>query len=188
MSDSKAGLPQGIPDVPAFVEVLNRHGVRYVVIGGFVVQAFIKTYATEDVDFAPATDAGNLERLSAALTELGALIRTHAVPEGLPFAHDGASLGRAKMWNLQCEYGACDITFDPAGGGYEHLAIRARLVNVRGIDIPMADLADVVASKRLANRPKDQRVLPALDRALADRDAGREARPTTTPPPTRANE
>jgi hypothetical protein len=24
------------PDVPAFVSVLNRHGVRYVVIGGYV--------------------------------------------------------------------------------------------------------------------------------------------------------
>jgi hypothetical protein len=34
----------------------------------------------------------------------------------------------------------------------------------------LADLADVVASKRLANRVKDQLVLPRLDQALAERD------------------
>ncbi len=90
MSASSDRLPPGIPDVPAVVEVLNRHGVRYVVIGGWVAQAYVESYVTEDVDFTPATDPDNLERLSAALTELGARIRTEAVPEGLPFAHDAA--------------------------------------------------------------------------------------------------
>ena len=60
------------PDLPAFVSVLNRHGVRYVVIGGYVAQGFISGYVTHDVDFTPATDRENLDRLSAALTELGA--------------------------------------------------------------------------------------------------------------------
>lgn len=152
------------------MEVLNRHGVRYVVIGGWVAQAYVSSYVTHDVDFTPATDAENLERLSGAFSELGARIRTHAVPDGLAFAHDGASLGRAAMWNLQCPYGAFDITFAPAGGGYDHLAARARVVNVAGVEIPVADLADVVASKQLAGRAKDQRVLPALNQALQERD------------------
>lgn len=176
------------PDIPAFVEVLNRHGVRYVVIGGAAAQFSVAGLVTHDVDFAPATDGANLRRLSAALTELRARIRTDAEVEGLPFSHDGASLGRAKMWNLQCACGAFDITFEPAGGGFDHLAPRARVVNVRGVDIPVADLADVVASKRLANRPKDLLVLPQLDQALADRDhrRGTSAAPTGTEPPTTA--
>lgn len=159
------------PDVPAFVEVLNRHGVRYVVIGGAAIQFVVPSLITNDVDFTPAVEPGNLERLSAALHELDARIRTPAVPGGLPFAHDGVSLGRANMWNLQCAHGAFDITFQPSGGGYDHLAPNARLVNVSGIDIPVADFADVVASKKLANRPKDQRVMPALNRALEERAA-----------------
>ncbi len=171
-----AEVPE-FPDVPAFVEVLNRHGVRYVVIGGAAAQFFVASVITRDVDFTPAIDRDNLERLSAALRELGARIRTHAEPEGFAFAHDGASLGRAKMWNLQCAHGAFDITFEPAGGGYDHLALRARVVTVRGVDIPVADLADVVASKRLANRPKDQLVLPQLEHALA------EANPPSAPGP-----
>lgn len=171
------------PDVPAFVTVLNRHAVRYVVIGGYVAQGFVSDYVTHDVDFTPATDRENLDRLSAALTELGARIRTDAVTEGLPFAHDGASLGRAKMWNLQCAHGAFDITFEPAGGGYDHLAIRAHVVNVRGVDIPLADIADVVASKRLANRVKDQLVLPRLDQALAERDGALQVAQERPVPP-----
>jgi hypothetical protein len=118
------------PDVPAFASVLNRYGVRYVVIGGYVAQGFVSYYVTRDVDFTPATDRENLDHLSAALTELGARIRTDAVTEGLPFAHDGGSLMRAKMWNLQCAYGAFDITFEPAGGGYDHLAPRAHVITV----------------------------------------------------------
>lgn len=163
-----AGIP-GVPDVVALVEVLNRHGVRYIVIGGWVAQAYVPAYVTHDVDFTPATDAKNLDRLSAALDELGACIRTETVPEGLPFAHDGASLARAKMWNLQCMYGAFDLSFEPAGGGYDHLAARAHVAIVSGVAIPVADLADVVVSKALANREKDQRVLPALIQALRER-------------------
>ena len=139
-------------------------------IGGAAAQFSVPGLVTFDVDFTPAIDRANLDCLSSALTELQARIRTDAVVEGLPFAHDGVSLGRAKMWNLQCANGAFDITFEPAGGGFEHLAARARVVTVRGVDIPVADLEDIVASKRLANRPKDLLVLPQLDQALADRE------------------
>jgi hypothetical protein len=164
-----------LPDVPAFVRTLNRHEVRYVIIGGSAAQFSVAGVVTHDVDFAPATDPANLERLSAALDELRARIRTPGIPEGLAFAHDGPSLGRATMWNLQCRHGAFDINFQPSGGGYDHLAPRARVVTVRGVAFPVADLADIVASKKLANRPKDQQVLPALTQALQDRDAARDA-------------
>lgn len=171
--------PPDVPDIAALVEVFNRHRVDYVIIGGAAAQFYVAGLVTHDVDFTPATDADNLARLSAALTELGARIRTDAVPEGLVFAHDAASLGRSKMWNLQCRLGAFDIAFEPAGGGYHHLAARARLVTVQGVEIAVADLADIVASKRLANRPKDQLVLPQLDHALAERD--RAATTSETP-------
>jgi len=117
------------------------------------------------------------------LSELGARIRTDAVTEGLPFTHDGGSLMRAKMWNLQCAFGAFDITFEPAGGGYDHLALRAHVITVRGVDIPLADLADVVASKKLANRVKDQLVLPRLDQALIERDKAAGANREVSVPP-----
>jgi hypothetical protein len=39
------------PDIPAFVEVLNRHRVRYVVIGGAAAQFSVPGQVTHDVDF-----------------------------------------------------------------------------------------------------------------------------------------
>ena len=160
------GAVPATPDGPALAEVLSRHGVRYVVIGGFVAQTVLPGYETRDIDFTPATDRDNLDRLSLALHELGARIRTDAVVEGLPFSHSGESLAKASMWNLQCKYGAFDITFEPAGGGYDHLALRAKLVTIHGVEVPVAALVDVVRSKELANRPKDLATLPQLLAAL----------------------
>ena len=156
-----SGAVPATPDGPALAEVLSRHGVRYVVIGGFVAQTVLPGYETRDIDFTPATDRDNLDRLSLALYELGARIRT-----GLAFSHSGESLAKAAMWNLQCKYGAFDITFEPAGGGYDHLALRAKLVTIHGVEVPVAALVDVVRSKELANRPKDLATLPQLLAAL----------------------
>jgi len=49
---------------------------------------------------------------------LHALIRTGALDGGPPFSHDAESLARAAMWNLVCDAGELDISFDPSGGGY----------------------------------------------------------------------
>lgn len=48
MSDPGAGgggYPE-FPDGVALAEVFNRHGVRYVLIGGYVAQAFVADYCS----------------------------------------------------------------------------------------------------------------------------------------------
>ena len=168
--------PRGEPplNAAAIVDVLNRYGVHFVVIGAFAAiaqQAPIP--ATRDIDLTPDATADNLNRLSAALEELGALIRTDAVASCLSFDHDGESLVRADFWNLICPYGEFDISFRPSGftGGFRDLVVRSHKVMVDGIEIPIADLDDVIASKEAAGRPKDLQVLPILYRHKARRDA-----------------
>lgn len=173
MAGAKGGGPPEL-DAVAIVTVLNRHRVRYVVIGAFAAiaqQAPIEP--TRDIDLTPDTSAANLTRLSAALKELQAQIRTDAVPGGLPFDHDGPSLGRSETWNLVCPYGEFDISFHPSGfdSGYRQLALRARRVRVEGAEVEIADLEDVIRSKEAAGRPKDIRALPLLYRHLATREA-----------------
>lgn len=173
MSDS-AGEPVGL-DIASIVKVLNHNEVSYVVIGGVAAQAWASSVGVDirptlDIDLTPAVDGANLDRLSAALHELGARIRTGTEREGLAFDHDGASLARALTWNLICPAGPFDLSFVPSGtGGYADLAEHARVVVVEGIETPLADLADVVRSKRAANRAKDLEVLPALEEALRRR-------------------
>jgi hypothetical protein len=157
----------------AIVEVLNRHGVQYVVIGAFAAiaqQAPIP--ATRDIDLTPDTTVDNLNRLLAALKELRAQIRTDAVEGSLPFDHDGNSLTGSAIWSLNCPFGEFDISFRPSSfeGGFRALVARSHKVMVDGIEVPIADLDVVIASKEAAGRPKDLRVLPVLYRHRSSRD------------------
>src|SRR6186997_2802829 len=95
--------------------VLDRHQIQYVLIGGLAAILYGAPHVTTDVDIVPQEDRRNLERLSEALTELNARIRVSGEPEGVPFGHDGASLGRVRIWNLVTDLGNLDITFVPSG-------------------------------------------------------------------------
>lgn len=159
---------------PAFrpqeiLAILERHGVEYVLIGGLAAALHGAAYVTQDVDVTPKQDLANLDRLSAALSELGAATRFDREPCRLPFRHDGASLGRARVWNLTTRYGDLDLSFVPSGtGGYDDLRRDAVAVDLRGTTTLLASLADVVRSKEAAGRDKDRLVLPTL-RALLER-------------------
>lgn len=166
---SPARPPLSAQDILA---ALNRRGVRYVVIGAFAAIAQgAPIDATFDIDVTPQRDPQNLERLSLALSDLDAAIRVDDLEEGLPFAHDAASLARMDMLNLTCAAGDFDIVFHPAGApaGYEDLAPRSVLITVGDQNVRAASLADVIHSKEEAGRAKDIRVLPALRRFIRDR-------------------
>jgi hypothetical protein len=156
----------------AIISVLNENQVLYVVIGAFAAIAqHVPIPATRDIDLTPEASRENLGRLSAALKDLGARIRTEAVPEGLAFDHDAASLAASDTWNLICRYGEFDVSFRPQGfeQGYPELFAHARRVLVDDVEVVIADLNDVIRSKEAAGRPKDLRVLPLLYR---NRSAG----------------
>lgn len=161
-------------DFGKIIAVLLEHEVRFVVIGGLAALAHGSPFPTEDVDITPASDAANLGRLSAALHSLGARIRTEAFEGGLPFDHDAESLAAAGVWNLVTAHGNLDICLQPSGTtGYSDLASDAQPIEILGVVVPIASLADVIRSKQAANRDKDRRVLPALREILASRDTGR---------------
>ena len=154
-------------DAAAIMDVLNRHRVRFIVIGAFAAIAQRAPIpVTRDIDLTLDSSIENLRRLSTALKELGARIRVDGDDEGLPFDHDGASLGAATVWNLVCPLGEFDLAFVPSGipGGYAELESRAHHMRVDNVDVMVADLSDVIRSKEAAGRPKDLQVLPILYR------------------------
>lgn len=154
-------------DGPAIVEVLSRHDVRYVLIGGFAAVAQGSPILTTDVDIVPARDRDNYARLSAALRELDAKVRAEGV-EPLPFSHDADSLAAVRVWNLTTKYGDLDVTVEPSGTrGYDDLQRDAIVVELRGTRVQLASLADIVRSKEAAGRDKDRRALPVLRELLA---------------------
>lgn len=95
-------------------------------------------------------------------------IRVAGVENGLPFDHSADSLAGVQTWNLTTRYGDLDLSFVPSGTrGYGDLTRDSRQIELFGVRVQVASLADIVRSKQAANRPKDQRVLPTLRELLA---------------------
>lgn len=161
----------GAFDPRPILAVLARHNVAFVVIGGYAALLNAAPFLTHDIDITPQRSRDNLDRLSAALTELGAETRTTSENETLPFGHTGESLARSPVWNLQTPHGDLDISFVPDGTtGFDDLNTDAEDVTIHGVQVRVASLADIIRSKQAANRPKDQRVLPTLREILASRN------------------
>ena len=155
-------------DLERLLAVLDRHRVDYVLIGGLAAVAHGSPFPTEDADITPDPARANLERLSAALVELDARIRIAGEADGVAFSHDADSLAAGQTWNLTTGAGDLDLSFEPEGtGGFADLNRDAEPVELYGVVVRIASLADVIRSKQAANRPKDQRVLPTLRELLA---------------------
>jgi hypothetical protein len=165
------------PDVRVGVilEVLARHGVDYVVIGGFAVELHdVAIPPTRDIDITPSQDADNLTRLSAVLSELGARIRVPGGPgEGVEIAggitaHHLASLVTA---TFVTDAGPLDLSFIPDGtDGYEDLASGQVTIEYEGRSVSVANLEDVLRSKEAAGRENDFLVIPAIRAHLRRRN------------------
>lgn len=157
-------------DAAAILSVLHKHRVEFVLIGGLAAIVRGSPFPTEDLDLTPDASTDNLDRLSAALTELGAKVRAAELDEGLPFGQDGASLAAVRVWNLVTPSGVLDISMVPTGTeGFPDLVRDADDIELFGVTVKVSSLADIIRSKQAANRPKDQRVLPTLREILARR-------------------
>lgn len=151
----------------AILEVLRRHEVEFVLIGGFAAVAQGSPIPTNDIDITPSHEPANFARLSTALTELEARVRVEG-SDPVPFSHDADSLAANDMWNLTTTFGDLDIALTPAGTrGYDDLRRDAIELELRGTRVLIASLADIVRSKGAAGRDKDRRSLPVLRELLA---------------------
>ena len=156
------------------LEVLAAHRVDYVMIGGLAAAVHGSDLITGDLDITPAREEENLTRLSRALDDLEACIRTDGVPDGLPFAHDATALARGAIWNLVTNAGDLDLAMMPSGThGYEDLRRDAIAIDILGVPTRVAALADIIRSKEAAGRDKDRAALPMLRRLQTEIEGGR---------------
>ena len=173
MSRGAGGVPEPLSDeaAAAIVEVLRRHLVAFVLIGGFAIQlhGVVGLARTFDIDVTPRRTTHNLRRLADALTELDARLRGGGLPDGgLPVPWHADLLARMDLaLNLITKFGALDIALRPAGtDGYDDLARGAVELPLGDGVAPTAALADILRSKEAAGREKDVLALPTLERHL----------------------
>jgi hypothetical protein len=152
---------------------LNRHGVRYVVIGGFAGKLRGSTILTVDVDVCYARDPANLASLAAALGELHATLR--GAPEGLPFRLDAKTLANGDAFTFVTDAGDLDVLGTPAGvSGFDELARNATDLDLDDLVVRVAAIDDLIRMKRASARPRDLAHLEVL-MALRDEIDAREA-------------
>ena len=147
-------------------DTLVRHKVDFVVVGGLAGIAHGSAYNTEDVDVAYERSRGNLERLAAALRELGATLR--GAPTALPFQLDAETLRAGMNFTFDTKFGSFDILGEPAGAPrYETLRADGEWESLWGVTIRIASLDHLIAMKEAAGRPRDL-TMAAEYRTIAD--------------------
>lgn len=155
--------------VAAIAEVLNAHGVKYVVIGGMAAQLQgVPVPATRDTDITPSAAPDNIDRLVSALREMNARIHVGG-NTGVEIPLDARLL--ASMINIQTitDHGPLDINFRPDGtSGYDDLREDAVVLDVEGQRVTVTAAADILRSKQAAGRTKDLAVIPKFLRWLSD--------------------
>ena len=160
-------------DPQRIFERLHAAGVRYVIIGGWAVNAHGHRRFTGDVDICPDPAADNLSRLAGLLAELNA--RQLGVGEFDPAELPGdptdpASLADGGNFRTETDNGILDIMQWVSGDGrelgYDQLAADAIHDKAFGTPVTICSLRALLEMKRAAGRPQDLDDLQALE-ALA---------------------
>lgn len=155
-------LDQPSLGVLALLRRLTEAGVDFVVVGGVAVILQATPRLTRDLDICYATTPDNLERLGRVLIQIGATLR--GVGEDLPFVPDARTLRKTEMLTLSTREGNLDLLVRPAGSPvYGRLRSRADHMDIDGLPIAVAAIADLIEMKRAAGRPQDLVDLESLE-------------------------
>lgn len=156
--------PEPVFDAERILRVLREHGVDFVVIGGIAVQAHGYIRFTRDLDVIIRPDSLNASRLSEALTELEAELRT----PGVLRLTDPNELRRAPLIPVMTRGGPLDVVhvehIAGAPRGYDALREAALVINIDGGEVPVAGMGDLIRMKRAAGREQDLMDIEALTR------------------------
>lgn len=136
-------LPQ---DFKELLELLNRHNVRYLLIGGYAVGLYGYARSTNDIDIVIADDVENANRLVAALTEFG-FGETSLSVELFTRKNSRVILGIEPM--------AVDVLNYLVGTTFEQAFEKRELVKAEGIEISLISFDDLIANKRSVGRLHD---------------------------------
>src|SRR5262249_31651847 len=162
--------PEIIPTLDEVLELMNRHGVRCILIGGWAAIIHGNARSTNDVDLVYARDKENIKKVVGALAEWHPYLR--GAPPGLPFHWDEPTVRAGLNFTLTTDRGDIDLLGEVAGGGnYEQLLPHTQEATVQGKPCQVVTLERLIQLKRAAGRPRDLIAVSELQALLEERRA-----------------
>jgi hypothetical protein len=148
------------------LEVLERYGVEYVVVGGVAAVLQGAPLTTFDIDTLVRVDRANAERLCNALAALDARYREHASLQ--PTTADIEAGGHLLLMTSQ---GPLDVLgFIGGGKRFEDVIAFCDAMTIGDLTIRVLPLETLVAEKRALGRDKDRIALKMLEALLKRRN------------------
>jgi len=156
-------------DFARILEILRRHRVRFILVGGVAAVIEGVPVSTFDLDIVHDRASDNLTRLLGALKELQACYRSRRDVKLTPTAEALAGEGHHL---LMTRFGPLDV-LGMIGKHRDFAALvrHARRRKLHEIYITLLDLETQILVKEELGHEKDKRTLPLLREAIEMRDA-----------------
>lgn len=134
------------PDFKEFIELLNNHDVRYLVIGGYAVAIHGHPRYTKDLDIWAEMESSNVERLMKALEAFG-------------FGTLGLSasdfLTPDQVIQLGYPPNRIDLVTTPDGVDFQTCYRSKVEVDIDGLKVDFIDLVNLQINKKASGRLQD---------------------------------
>ncbi len=134
------------PDFRELLSLLEKHKVRYLVVGGYAVMKYTEPRFTKDLDLWISTDKENAKAVYAALKEFGAPLKGLTPAD---FAQEGYfyQMGNPPF-RLDVMMSIPGVSFDAAWANKEK-------VQIEGLVVQFISKADLIKAKEAGGRPQD---------------------------------
>jgi hypothetical protein len=147
------------PILFTLARVLDEECLEAVMIGNAAAALHGAPVTTLDFDFLFRKTPANLRKLKAVANSLGAMLLRPYYPA-------------SDLFRMERDEDSLHVDFMSRIDGvrsFEALPSRASRIDFGGHVLVVADLADIIRSKRAAGRPRDRAVLEILERALDEK-------------------
>ncbi len=151
----------------AVLEILAKHEVQFIVVGGLAGVLHGAPITTQDVDIVYSLALENQQRLLGALQELDAEFRAdprRIKPNLSHLATRGQKLFSTRLGDLDCLATIEDETT------YEDLLPHVDFMTLDGLELRVISLPRLIEVKEKLTRPKDQLAVLQLRATLDERN------------------
>lgn len=140
--EGQASRPPTLDDLLALCSRLNELGAKYLLIGGFALNYYGLSRATEDIDLLVDPSPENIHKIKEALSFLADNAAQDVAPDDVS-RYQVVRVADEIIIDLMNR--ACDVRYDNAG---------ITFVEFRGVRIPIADIPTLIRTKQ-GIRPRD---------------------------------